>query len=101
MESDLRKPGGPAGIDAVHLVEFKVPVKPSIKQEEAVQRVRDKIGASGVRCERLKISDQPVHRGALFDASGARVPFPQGEAFDRCYVALVDPEAETRWAHPA
>jgi len=60
------------------------------------------MATQAVPCQGLALSDQPVARGALFDASGARVLFPEGPAYDRCYVALIDPEPATvRWAHPA
>ena len=101
MESKPQAPGGPAGIDAVLRDVFLVPATPSIRREDAARRILARIGAEGMRCERLDLSDQPVRRGALFDASSTRVPFPKGEAFDHCYVALIDPEVMARWAHPA
>jgi hypothetical protein len=33
--------------------------------------------------------------------SGARVAFPPGTTFERCYVALVDPQVEAEWGHDA
>jgi hypothetical protein len=76
---------------------------PPIGREQAAERVRQKIAAEGLRCERLDLSDEPVDRRALFDMSGARVPFPFPEdpAYDRCYVALVDPDVGLGWAHEA
>lgn len=47
------------------------------------------------------LSDMVVHRGALFDSSGARVVFPEGDSYDRCRVALFDPTPNARWEHRA
>lgn len=101
MASDLRRPGTSPGIEAVLRERFHVPPLPSIGREEAARRALAAVEAQGKRCERIEVSDQPVARGALFDMAGARVRFPEGRAFDRCYVALVDPEPATRWGHPA
>ena len=101
MASSARKPGGPAGLEAVTERQFGVPVRPAIGRDEAARRVRERIAEGGLRCERLDVSDKPVPRGTFFDMSGARVPFPEGEAYDHCYVALIDPDVAARWTHPA
>lgn len=101
MTSEPREPGGPASIEPVLREGFGVPAMPSIQRGVAAQRVQSKLSAAGVPCERLELSDQPVRRGALFDAAGSRVPFPPGRVFNHCYVALIDPEIMARWAHPA
>lgn len=101
MASEPRRPGGPPGIEAMLRAGFHVPVTPSIGRAEAARRVLAEVTAQGKRCERLDVSDQPVRRGALFNAAGARVSFPEGKAFDRCYVALIDPDPRARWAHAA
>ena len=59
------------------------------------------IEKEGLRCESLAVSGLPAHRGSLLDMSGARVPFPEGDAYHRCYVGFVDPEIEAPWGHPA
>jgi hypothetical protein len=101
MASEPLRPGTAPGL--VHIVEerFKVPANPAIGRVEAARLVRAKIEAKGTPCERLDLSDIPVRRGALFDMAGTRVPFPAGEPYERCYVALVDPRADAQWAHPA
>lgn len=101
MASERKRPGGPIGIEAVLREQFKVPATPNIGRAAASKLVREKIAAAALRCERLDLSDEPVHRGALFDMSGLRVPFPPGESYDRCYVALIDPSAHVQWAHRA
>jgi hypothetical protein len=101
METNPLRPGGPIGVDAVLPRQFKAPSKPVIGIEAATQLVRDAIAQGALQCERLAVSSRPVHRGALLDMSGARVPFPAGEQYDRCYVALVDPDMDAQWAHPA
>ena len=99
MESEPRRPGGPPGLAAVG-DDFGLR-PPPIGHARAVERVREKIAADGLRCERLSVSEDAVHRDALINAAGARVDFPEGDAYERCYVGLVDPDAEARWAHPA
>ena len=102
MASKTLRPGGPSGIENILREEFGVPAVPTIGRQAALELVRQLIQNQGMRCEWLALSDQPVARGALFDASGSRVPFPDGAAYERCYVALIDPEPATvRWAHPA
>jgi hypothetical protein len=81
--------------------DFHVPLVPSIGRVEALAQVRAAAEALKLGAVSVALSDQPVARGALFDAAGARVPFPEDKAYDRCYVALLDPSPTTRWAHPA
>jgi hypothetical protein len=81
--------------------DFHVPLVPSIGHVEALKHVRAVAKDQTSGAVSIALSDQPVARGALFDAAGARVPFPEGKAYDRCYVALLDPSPTTRWAHPA
>ena len=99
MANEARRPGGPAGLAAVEL-DFGVTTAP-IGREQAAERVRREIAARALRCERLDLSDEPVNRRALFDMSCARVPFPPGRAYDRCYVALIDPDTHLGWGHSA
>jgi hypothetical protein len=101
MGSEPRQPGGPAGIERVLRERFRVSPTPTIGRDEAARRILEKARQQNVRCERLDVSDQPVSRGSLFNAAGARVLFPEGDVFDRSYVALIDPEPTARWAHPA
>jgi hypothetical protein len=101
MGSEIRRPGMPSGLDAVVEEGFHVPVKPNIGRAEAEARVRSKIEADGMPCERLDLSELPVQRDSLFDMTGARVTFPKGAAYDTCYVALIDPSVEAQWGHPA
>ncbi|HSN99280.1 MAG TPA: hypothetical protein VLS89_13385 [Candidatus Nanopelagicales bacterium] len=101
MASDVRRPGLPPGLPGVIEQGFDVPVTPTIGIEQAARLVREKIAAERLRCERLDVSELPVQRGALFDMSGARVPFPEGAAYDTCYVALIDPQVDAQWGHPA
>jgi hypothetical protein len=67
----------------------------------AVRRIREAARGRELPEVALALSDQPVASGALFDASGVRVSFPEGAAYERCYVALLDPSPMMRWAHPA
>jgi hypothetical protein len=101
MASEPRSPGTAPGLVEIVEKRFKLPANPVIGRAEAAGRVRAKIETEGVRCERLDLSDIPVRRGALFDMAGTRVPFPAGEPYESCYVALVDPRADAQWAHPA
>jgi hypothetical protein len=101
MASNVRHPGMPPGLEAVLERGFGVPVTPTIGRAGAAQRVREKLDAIKQPCERLDISEVPVPRGALFEMSGARVHFPEGTAYDTCYVALVDPDVAAQWGHPA
>lgn len=101
MASEPRSPGIAPGLDSIIKAQFKLPTFPAIGRAEASLRIRLKIAADTIACERLDVSDIPVHRGALFDMAGTRVPFPDGEAYESCYVALVDPHADAQWAHDA
>jgi len=101
MESNALRPGGPIGVDAVLPRQFKAPAKPAIGIEAAAELVRGEISRRAVHCEHLAVAARPVRRGALIDMSGKRVPFPEGKEYDRCYVALVDPDLDAQWAHPA
>ena len=88
---DARHPGGPA--DLLKLLEdvFEVPAGPFISRSDAQRRVIEAAQRKGLHGERIFLSDQLVRRGALFDASGARVAFPEGDAYEHCFVALVNP----------
>jgi hypothetical protein len=99
MARETRHPGVHAGLPSVELA-FDVGPAP-IGREGAARLVRERIAADGLRCERLDLSDETVRRGTLFDMSGARVLFPKGKPYDRCYVALIDPDVAARWTHPA
>lgn len=103
MESNgkAQQPGGAVGIERVLLEQFKVPAKPAIGVAAAVRVLHETIEKEGLRCESLAVSGLPAHRGSLLDMSGARVPFPEGDAYHRCYVGFVDPEIEAQWGHPA
>jgi hypothetical protein len=101
MGSEPLRPGGRPGIVETLEHDFHVPAMPSIGRQEAIKRVRELPEAGSSPQLALALSDQPVARGALFDAAGARVPFPEGDVYDRCYVALLDPSPMMRWAHPA
>ena len=80
MASEARSPGIAPGL-ANSIKAFKAPDLP-INRAAAALLVRAKIEADEVACERLDVSDIPVHRGALFDMAGTRVPFPDGEAYE-------------------
>lgn len=101
MEHEARKPGAPAGIDRLLREVFGVSPMPSIGRKDAADRAIAAARAQGVPFVRVDVSDQPVARGALFNAAGARVSFPEDATFDRCYVVLLDPEPAARWAHEA
>lgn len=70
-------------------------------QRKAVERIKEALKVRKISYEKLYISDAPARRGALFNAAGVRVPFPEGKAYDLCYIALVDPDHKARWGHPA
>ena len=101
MASEPRRPGGKPGIVETLEEDFHVPEVPSIGRDRALERIREAATRQQLPLNALALSDQPVTRGALFNAAGSRVPFPEGHAYDRCYVALLDPSPKTRWAHPA
>jgi hypothetical protein len=100
MVNEVRRIGGPPGREAVEK-DFRVPPA-DIGREGAARLVREALKQPGApTCERLHVSQGHVSRGALVDMSGAVVRFPDGEVYDRSYVALVDPDARALWAHPA
>ncbi len=101
MANDARIPGVTAGIDRIVRDAFHVPSTPTLGVREATRRIREAVARQLVACQRLEISDAPVRRGTLFNAAGSRVSFPEGDRYERCYVALVDPEPMARWGHPA
>lgn len=101
MASEPVQPGTSSGLQAILEQRFKVSTMPSIRREEAAQRVRKKIEEDDLPCECLDISERPVRRRALVDLAGARVRFPEGEAYDRSYVGFIDPDVELQWGHPA
>jgi len=101
MASKPLRPGGPPGIVQTLEQDFHVPGVPSIGRHEALKRIIEAANSRQLPTTALALSDQPVARGALFNAAGSRVPFPEGPAYERCYVALLDPSPKTRWAHPA
>lgn len=99
MANEPVRPGVPGGLDAIITNTYGVPARPTLNREDAARRVREKVKTLG--CERLDVSEEPVRRGALVDMSGARVSFPEGKTYDRCYVALVDPAMDAQWGHAA
>ena len=101
MGSKGRRPGGPSGIVEMLKTEFHVPETPALGREEAARRIREFVSEGPAATALLTLSDQPVMRGALFDAAGVRVAFPEGRAYERCYVGLLDPSPSARWAHHA
>lgn len=101
MASETRSLGGPAGIADVLDALFHVPSTPNIGRDAAVKACLRVLREQNVPVQRLLVTDQPVRRGSLFDASGVRVPFPPGREFERSFVGLADPEPAARWAHPA
>lgn len=99
---DAARLGGPPDILKVLADVFEVPAGPFRSREDARNQVLVAAREAGVpEGARIFLSDDLVRRGALFDASGARVTFPDGDAYERCFVALVDPDPEARWGHPA
>lgn len=102
MASDAPlRPGGPAGVRAIHEQRFRVPLEPTRSPEDVLRRIREKLSAEQIQFERMDLSDMPVRRGSLFNAVGERVAFPDGEPYRRCFVALIDPAPLARWAHRA
>ena len=101
MSTTRSKPGGSSGVEAILEESFRVSRRPTITRQEALRRIIDWLKAGAIPWERIDISDGPVHRGGFFDASGARVSFPEESAYDRCFVGLVDPAVQTKWAHRA
>ena len=51
----------------------------------------------------VEVTIEPVVEGALFDLSGQRPGWPDGDAYAWCYVAFVNPMEgrDYKWAHPA
>lgn len=101
MASESRTPGIAPGLDSIIKTHFNVPTEPTIGRTKAAACVRAKIDEDEIVCERLDVSDIPVHRGSLFDMTGTRVAFPEGEPYESCYIALIDPDVDAQWAHPA
>lgn len=95
------RPGVRGGLEAVVKEAFGEPTRPSLTRAEVVDLVRAKLRSSGIRFDRILISDATVRPRALFDAAGQRVAFPEGELYRRCFVALVDVDSAAKWAHPA
>lgn len=96
-----RRPGASSGLSAIITNEFDVSDKPSLSREEVLERVERALAERGVKYDLIAVSDTPVRRNALIDAGNRRVSFPNGRAYERCFVALVDLHAGARWAHPA
>ncbi len=101
MANDIRRPGMSSGFAAILESGFGVSPKPALRREEAVGLVRDSLSRNQIPCKRIRISELTVDRDSLFDMTGRRVKFPDGSAYERCYVALLDPEATSPWGHPA
>lgn len=80
---------------------FGVPETPTASRKEVATRVEEELRRRGIEYDQLDVSDAPVRRNALFDAAGRRVPFPEDEPYERCFVALIDLDASAHWAHPA
>jgi hypothetical protein len=95
------KAGAPAGLAELTEQVFEMPARPTILRRDALDRVRRALAARKIEAGEIELSDEPVPRGRLFDAAGKRVAFPDGAAFERAYVALVDLDPAARWAHPA
>lgn len=91
----------PSGVADVTEALFHVPALPTILRADAKERILALLADRDVAGAALYLSDGPVRRGMLFDATGKRVAFPEGAAFERAYVALVDLDTEARWAHRA
>jgi hypothetical protein len=94
-------PEHPSAIEAVLTQEFGEPVTPTLTRAEVLERIKHLLAERAIPYQRIDISDVPVHRNALSDAAGRRVRFPEGRAYSRCFVALIDPDTDARWAHPA
>jgi hypothetical protein len=97
-----QKPGrARGGIEHILQDEFRVPMRPTLDRATLVERIQQALRERNISWDAIHLSDAPVHRDALFDARGKRVAFPEGSAYERCFVALVDPDERARWAHPA
>jgi hypothetical protein len=90
-----------SGINEILEDGFGVPSTPTLGQQEAARRVMEKVKSEKVEIQSLDISELPIQRGSLFDMASEKVQFPHGEAYETCYVALVDPSADLQWGHPA
>ena len=103
MADNPKRPGLRSGIEGTLEEGFGVTLKPTESDRAAIEAIREKARSSGIECEALWLSDAPVRRGALFNADGQRVEFPQtsDRRYDRCLVALVDPDRMARWGHGA
>jgi hypothetical protein len=95
------RPGARSGISHILTEAFGVSERPTLDRAEVARHIEQALHERELTYQKLYISDAPVHRGALFDAAGKRVPFPPQRAYDRCFVALVDPDQNARWSHPA
>lgn len=101
MASKFQRPAAVAGVSGVLERFFDVPTTPTILKSDAVAQLRQALQERQIEGAQIELSDEPVHRGMLVDASGKRVEFPPGRNFDRAYIALVNLEPAARWAHPA
>ncbi len=99
--NDSRSPGARSGLDAMIVEAFGEQPKPTLTRAEVMARVEQALMERNVTYDRIDISDVPIRRNALSDAAGRRVRFPEGDAYDRCFVALVDLNSNALWAHPA
>ncbi len=103
--NDPRRPGAPSGLSAILEREFGVPAQPTIGRRDVLDRVEEALAQPEFDGHRdrvaITVSDAPVARNALSDAAGGRVAFPEDTVYDRCFVALVDPDPMALWAHPA
>lgn len=101
MGSEMRQVGIASGLEAILEVGFGVSARPTVRRDEALSILRHKIEQDGIAYQRLRMSELPVDRDALFDMTGKRVKFPESKQHDRCYVALLDSESAAPWGHPA
>ena len=90
-----------SGIDRVMEDIFHEPSTPTMTRRAALALATAALERAGQTYVVRLVSDRPVRRGGLRDASGAVVLFPEGASYDRCFVALFDPTPTARWAHPA
>jgi len=101
MGNEMRQPGLSSGIDAILEFGFGVSARPTVRRDEAIRLLLQKIERDQINCQRLCMSELPVDRDTLFDMTGRRVQFPDSTNHDRCYVALLDSEIAAPWGHPA
>lgn len=71
-----------------------------VRRQEAVERVCQVVLRHEIACQELWVSKELVSRGELVDTMGGVVPFPSGDDYDLCHVALVDPSGAP-WPHAA